>query len=120
VAVLALGGEYARPWLLAKLRDVECNTTYVDHLPEDWPGMGAGNYMEYALARIADAPKITNCRNLKLHEATWDPVQQQLTMEFTPGADARLAVNGRSLANLTPGRLEVRTVSFKGGGVMVR
>jgi len=120
VAVMALAGQYTGPWLLQKLYDVENNTAHINHLPEDWPGMGVGTYMEYALARIADAPLITDCRNVELHEATWNPARRKLTLEFTPSHGAGLAVNGRPLADLAAGRRETRVIGLGGMRVTVR
>ena len=103
VSHLAIGGEYDADDLLAKLRDVANNTAYLDKLKKDWPGMDVGAYMEYSLQKIASAPRITDCRDVCLHDATYNPKRKRLVLDVTPGVNAVLAVEGQPVEGLMPG-----------------
>ena len=119
-ACLAIGGACGPDDLLAKLRELVGNETYLAGRKKDWPGMDIGAYAEYALHVIAGSPTITDCRDIDLHDAVYDPVGKLLTLDFTPGENAVLAVEGRRLGNLAPGRRTLQTIRpFRPGGLTV-
>ncbi|MBR0458105.1 MAG: hypothetical protein IJJ26_02600 [Victivallales bacterium] len=61
------------------------NQAYNKRLPRDWPGMNSGSYIEYALHRIVDSPSISDCRDLNLQDAVFDPATKTLTLKYLPG-----------------------------------
>ena len=93
-AILAIGDDLPRDELAAKLSACAADAALNARLPRDWPGMDTGSYMEFVLARLADAPRITDCRGIHLHDARWDRKSGMLTLDFTPGNGAALKVSG--------------------------
>ena len=67
-------------------------------LKRDWPGMTTSYYAEYVLNRLANAPAITACRSVHLHDATYDPETGKLTLDVTPGEGAELSVAGKPVS----------------------
>ena len=61
----------------------------------DWPGMDGGSAVEYALHRLYGSPYVTDCRDVFVHDATYDPRTKTVKLDFTPGANAALAVGGK-------------------------
>ena len=91
-AILAIGDNLPNDELAAKLAACAADEALNKRLPRDWPGMDTGSYMEYILARLADSPRITECRQSNVHDARWDPSTRKLTIDYTPGKDARITV----------------------------
>ena len=67
-------------------------------LKKDWPGMNTGYYIEYVLHRLSGSPAITDCRDVYLHNATYDPAKGIVRLDVTPGRAAALAVAGCATA----------------------
>ena len=96
-AILAIGSDLSPEALQERLKTCAANQKLNSRLPRDWPGMDTGSYIEYALHRIYGSPVITDCRGVTLHSAIWDPEQKKLTLDVTPGENAVLTVDGRSV-----------------------
>ena len=60
--------------------------------------MDTGSYLEYVLHRLAQSPVITDCRDVNLHNATYDAATKTLALDFTPGPQAALAVDGKPVS----------------------
>jgi hypothetical protein len=91
--ILAIGDDLPPEALAARLSECAADASLNKRLPCDWPGMDTGSYMEFALARLADAPRITDCRGIFFHDARWDRKSRMLTLDFTPGIGAALMVS---------------------------
>ena len=115
-AILAIGDDLPDGELAAKLAACAADETLNKNLPRDWPGMDTGSYMEYILARLADSPRITECRQSNVHDARWDPSARKLTIDYTPGKDARITVTSGTrtidLPTSPAGSRRTETLSF--------
>ena len=122
-AILAIGDDLPRESLAAKLSACAADAALNARLPRDWPGMDTGSYMEFALARLADAPRISDCRGIHLHDARWDRKTGMLTLDFTPGNGAALKVSGHGRdvqvdMSRRGERRQVRVSCVRRGGVV--
>ena len=116
-AILALGDDLPRTELEKRLALCAADTNRHVRLCKDWPGIQTSSYLEYVYAAMAGTPKISDCRDVNLHDAAYDPATGELTLDFTPGAEAALAVTPKGGG---PVRIDVsrpgerRKVSFGG------
>ena len=94
-AILALGDDLPRTELEKRLALCAADTNRHARLCRDWPGVQVSSYLEYVYAAMAATPRISDCRDLDLHDAAYDPATGELTLDFTPGAEAALAVTPR-------------------------
>ena len=122
-AILAIGDDLPRESLAAKLFACAADAALNARLPRDWPGMDTGSYMEFTLARLADAPRISDCRGIHLHDARWDRKTGMLTLDFTPGNGAALKVSGHGRdvqvdVSRRGERRQVRVSCVRRGGVV--
>jgi hypothetical protein len=42
---------------------------------------------------MSDTPRISDCRDVDVHDAVYDPASRELVIDFTPGERASLAVS---------------------------
>ena len=103
VAILAIGDELPAEELRQRLDRCVANEKLNTRLQRDWPGMNTGYFIEYVLRRLSDGPVITDCRDVYLHDASYDPAKKCLRLDVTPGPDAALSVAGRPVALGNPG-----------------
>ena len=67
--------------------------------------------VEFIFAKYRGTPRLTDCRDLDLHDAVYDPSTKTLKLDFTPGPNAALAVDGKPVEIGTSG--ERRTIEIK-------
>lgn len=109
--ILATQGDVPEAQMLERLDRIMADKPFHDFLCSDWPGMDSASYLAYVFAKYRNTPTLTDCRDVDLHDAVYDPATKTLTLDVTPGERARLAVNGKALALGAAGvrtRLEVR------------
>ena len=100
-AVAAADPDAKSDKLAATLAACAANRGLNKGLPTDWGAMVTGSYMEYVLARLAGSPRLSDCRAVDLHDATWDPKARRLKLSYTPGPGARLAIRPSGSAERT-------------------
>lgn len=97
-AVLAIGDDLKPDELRARLDACLADEKTNARLQRDWPGMTTGYYAEHVLNRLANAPVLSACRSLYLHDATYDPATGKLTLDVTPNEGAELSVSGKPVS----------------------
>ena len=97
-AILAIGDDLPPSELESRLARCAVHGKLNARLLKDWPGMDTGSYLEYVLHRLAQSPVITDCRDIDLHNATYDAATKTLALDFTPGPQAALAVDGKPVS----------------------
>ncbi|MDO5318673.1 MAG: hypothetical protein Q4G65_08615 [bacterium] len=97
-AILAIGDDLPPSELESRLARCAAHGKLNARLKKDWPGMDTGSYLEYVLHRLTPSPVITDCRDVDLHGATYDAATKTLTLDFTPGPQAALAVEGKPVS----------------------
>ena len=102
-AVLALGGDVPEAEMAAKMEMVAADKPFHDFLCSDWPGMDTGSFLEFVFAKYRRTPRITDCRDMDLHDAVFDPATGVLAIDATSGANGALAVEGESVEGFRPG-----------------
>lgn len=100
-------GRLIRVTPLLELRDGATNKLLRDFHCSDWPGMDTGSYLEFIFAKYRGTPRLTDCRDLDLHDAVYDPSTKTLKLDFTPGPNAALAVDGKPVAIKGAGRQSI-------------
>ena len=103
-SILALGGDVSESQMIERLDAVAANKSLHDFHCSDWPGMDTGSYLEFIFAKYRGTPHLTDCRDLDLHDAVYDPSTKTLKLDFTPGPNAALAVDGKPVAIKGAGR----------------
>ena len=103
-SILALGGDVSESQMIERLDAVAANKSLHDFHCSDWPGMDTGSYLEFIFAKYRGTPRLTDCRDLDLHDAVYDPSTKTLKLDFTPGPNAALAVDGKPVAIKGAGR----------------
>ena len=106
-AILAIGDDLPADELRRRLDLCVASEKMNARLKKDWPGMNTGYYIEYVLHRLSGSPAITDCRDVYLHNATYDPAKGIVRLDVTPGRAAALAVAGRPVALGKPGERKV-------------
>ena len=107
LAALAIGSDLPDGEIRARL-DALVKRTLARTKPwYDWPGMDSGSFIEFTLHRLTHSPKVTDCRDVNVHDAQYDPATGVLTLDVTPGAFAALAVDGKPLALPGSGRRKI-------------
>ena len=102
-AILALGGDVSEAEMAEKLEMVAADKPFHNFLCSDWPGMDTGSFLEFVFAKYRNTPRITDCRDMDLHDAVFDPATGVLSIDATSGANGSLAVNGHAVEGLRPG-----------------
>ena len=89
--------------LAATLAACAANRGLNKGLPTDWGAMVTGSYMEYILAKLSGSPRISDCRDVYLHDAIWNPKSRELKLDYTPGPKARIIIdNGGAKKEVPP------------------
>ena len=70
----------------------------------DWPAMDSGSFIEWTLHRLHGSPYITDCRDMFVHDATYDPATQKVVLDVTPGERGSISVAGRAVELSGKGR----------------
>ncbi len=91
-AILAIGADMRRDELARRLELCAGDRERHAKLCQDWPGVQTSSYLEYVYAAMSNTPRISDCRDVTLHDAVFDPVTGELTFDYTPGENASLAV----------------------------
>lgn len=94
-AILAIGDDLPRTELERRLELCAGDVERHRRLCRDWPGVQTSSYLEYVYAAMAGTPLLSDCRDVDLHDAVYDPADGVLTLDFTPGARAALRVRSR-------------------------
>ncbi len=95
--------------LAATLAACAANRGLNKGLPTDWGAMVTGSYMEYILAKLAGSPRISDCRDVYLHDAIWNPKSRELKLDYTPGPKARIIIdNGGTKKEVPPAPVGTR------------
>lgn len=104
--ILAVGDDLQPAELVSRMEQVAASEEVHRRLCRDWPGMDTSSYLEYVYAYLAGTPHISDCRDVNLHDAVYDPATGELTLDFTPGPEAALAVSfgGRCAAAIDVSR----------------
>ena len=92
-AILAIGDNLPRKELEKRLEMCASDADLHKRLCRDWPGVQTSSYLEYVYAAMSDTPRISDCRDVDVHDAVYDPVSRELVIDFTPGERASLAVS---------------------------
>lgn len=91
-SMLAIGGDQTNEQIMEYLDACTKVERLNKWLPTDWPGMDTGSYLEYIFHRMTNSPVISDCRDCHLHDAVYEPKLKELTLDYTPGSKARLAI----------------------------
>ena len=102
-AILALGGDVSEAEMAEKLEMVAADKSFHNFLCSDWPGMDTGSFLEFVFAKYRNTPRITDCRDMDLHDAVFDPATGVLSIDATSGANGSLAIDGHAVEGLRPG-----------------
>ncbi|MBR0458104.1 MAG: hypothetical protein IJJ26_02595 [Victivallales bacterium] len=96
VAVYSLDPECNHDTLKKLLQKCYEHKLYNKRLPGDWPGMNTGSYLEYIFHRFTNSPIISDCRDLYLQDAIYDPASKKLTLTYLAGLhEPQIAVRSR-------------------------
>ena len=102
-AILALGGDVPESEMIEKMEMVAADAGFERFLRSDWPGMDTGSFLEFVFAKYRSTPRITDCRDMDLHDAWYDPASGMFGFEATAGERGVLEIGGKRVEGLVPG-----------------
>ena len=73
----------------------------------DWPAMDSGSFIEWTLHRLHGSPYVTDCRDMFVHDATYDPATKTVVLDVTPGERGSISVAGRAVELSGKGRRRI-------------
>ena len=95
LAFLSMGSSLPDAEIRSRLDDLVGRTLARKKEWRDWPAMDSGSFIEWTLHRLHGSPYITDCRDMFVHDATYDPATKTVVLDVTPGENGALAVSGR-------------------------